>query len=156
MVLIIVDFRIADIKSVDGSAISCFCLHECESSSRMGSRPRRYLFTGHLNGIIQIWDISTALDLFNQTKDKKKGTSSVIYNCSGGRVVRASAFVAASLGFIPSRIKPVTLKLVFTLQLPCLSFSIKGTVWRTSRRVYQLCRWHRHFARLAIASFTTC
>ena len=29
----------------------------------MGSRPRRVLFTGHSNGVVQIWDLSTALDL---------------------------------------------------------------------------------------------
>lgn len=29
----------------------------------MGSRPRRVLFTGHSNGAVQIWDLSTALDL---------------------------------------------------------------------------------------------
>ena len=31
-------------------------------------------------------------------------------------------------------------------QLPCLTFSIEGTVWRTSRQVYLLCRWERHLA----------
>lgn len=29
----------------------------------MGSRPRRVLFTGHSNGAVQIWDMTTALDL---------------------------------------------------------------------------------------------
>lgn len=58
--------RICDIKSVDGSIITAFCIHECEGSSRMGSRPRRYLFTGHHNGTIQIWDLSTALELCNK------------------------------------------------------------------------------------------
>ena len=32
------------------------------------------------------------------------------------------------------------------LQLPCLTLSIKGTVWRTSRQVYLLCRSKRHLA----------
>lgn len=32
----------------------------------MGSRPRRVLFTGHSNGAVQIWDLSTALDLSNR------------------------------------------------------------------------------------------
>nr|CAB3258206.1 BTB/POZ domain-containing protein KCTD3 [Phallusia mammillata] len=66
--------RIAHVKSVDGSAITSFCLHECEGSSRMGSRPRRYLFTGHVNGSIQIWDMTTALDLASSTKDDKDGS----------------------------------------------------------------------------------
>lgn len=28
----------------------------------MGSRPRRFIFTGHSNGAIQMWDLTTALD----------------------------------------------------------------------------------------------
>ncbi len=34
----------------------------------MGSRPRRVLFTGHANGCVQIWDLSTALDLSNKVE----------------------------------------------------------------------------------------
>ena len=55
--------RVCVIRSVDGTMITSFCVHECEGSSRMGSRPRRVLFTGHANGVVQIWDLSTALDL---------------------------------------------------------------------------------------------
>uniref|UniRef100_A0A2L2YBL9 BTB/POZ domain-containing protein KCTD3 n=1 Tax=Parasteatoda tepidariorum TaxID=114398 RepID=A0A2L2YBL9_PARTP len=55
--------RICIIKSVDNSSITAFCVHECEGSNRMGSRPRRYIFTGHSNGAIQMWDLTTALDL---------------------------------------------------------------------------------------------
>ncbi|KAF8784941.1 BTB/POZ domain-containing protein KCTD3 [Argiope bruennichi] len=55
--------RICIIKSVDGTSITAFCVHECEGSNRMGSRPRRYIFTGHSNGAIQMWDLTTALDL---------------------------------------------------------------------------------------------
>lgn len=54
--------RVCVIQSVDGSIISSFCVHECEGSSRMGSRPRRFIFTGHSNGTIQMWDLTTALD----------------------------------------------------------------------------------------------
>ncbi|KAF7990909.1 hypothetical protein HCN44_000714 [Aphidius gifuensis] len=54
--------RVCVIQSVDGSVISSFCVHECEGSSRMGSRPRRFIFTGHSNGAIQMWDLTTALD----------------------------------------------------------------------------------------------
>lgn len=56
-------YRVCVIKSVDSTIITSFCVHECEGSSRMGSRPRRVLFTGHSNGVVQIWDLSTALDL---------------------------------------------------------------------------------------------
>ncbi|XP_043271801.1 BTB/POZ domain-containing protein KCTD3 isoform X2 [Venturia canescens] len=54
--------RVCVIQSVDGSIITSFCVHECEGSSRMGSRPRRFIFTGHSNGTIQMWDLTTALD----------------------------------------------------------------------------------------------
>ncbi|CAL1527593.1 unnamed protein product [Lymnaea stagnalis] len=63
--------RICVIRSVDSSTISSFCVHECEGSNRMGSCPRRYLFTGHNNGSIQMWDLTTALDLYKQS-DKGK------------------------------------------------------------------------------------
>ena len=36
------------------------------------------------------------------------------FNTSDGRVVRASASGAVDLGLIPNRVKPLTLKLVFT------------------------------------------
>ena len=39
------------------------------------------------------------------------------FNSSDGRVVTASALVAVHSGLIPSRIKPMTLKLVFTASL---------------------------------------
>ncbi|EEC00814.1 conserved hypothetical protein, partial [Ixodes scapularis] len=50
-------------SSVDGTTMTSFCIHECEGSNRMGSRPRRYIFTGHSSGAIQMWDLTTALDL---------------------------------------------------------------------------------------------
>ncbi|CAH0550652.1 unnamed protein product [Brassicogethes aeneus] len=59
--------RVCIIKAVDGSTVSSFCVHECEGSSRMGSRPRRFIFTGHSNGSIQMWDLTTALDLSYKT-----------------------------------------------------------------------------------------
>ena len=54
--------RLMTCKSIDGSRITSFTIHECDAATRMGSRPRRFLFTGHSNGTIQIWDISTAID----------------------------------------------------------------------------------------------
>ncbi|XP_072321985.1 BTB/POZ domain-containing protein KCTD3 isoform X2 [Eucyclogobius newberryi] len=64
--------RICEIQSVDCTTISCFMVRECEGSSRMGSRPRRYLFTGHGNGSIQMWDLTTAMDTANKGEEKKK------------------------------------------------------------------------------------
>lgn len=57
------------IRAVDSTTITSFCVHECEGSSRMGSRPRRFILTGHSNGTLQMWDLTTALDL------SKKGES---------------------------------------------------------------------------------
>lgn len=54
--------RICIIRSVDGTAITSFCVHECKGSSLMGSRPRRFILTGHSNGGIQMWDLTTALE----------------------------------------------------------------------------------------------
>lgn len=54
--------RICIIRSVDNTAISSFCVHECKGSSLMGSRPRRFILTGHSNGGIQMWDLTTALE----------------------------------------------------------------------------------------------
>ncbi|KAK5873782.1 hypothetical protein PBY51_018791 [Eleginops maclovinus] len=64
--------RICEVQSVDLTTISCFMVRECEGSSRMGSRPRRYLFTGHGNGGIQMWDLTTAMDNANKGEEKKK------------------------------------------------------------------------------------
>uniref|UniRef100_A0A3Q3WDK2 BTB domain-containing protein n=1 Tax=Mola mola TaxID=94237 RepID=A0A3Q3WDK2_MOLML len=55
--------RVCEVRSVDGTSITAFMVHECEGSSRIGSRPRRYLFSGHANGSIQMWDLTTAMDI---------------------------------------------------------------------------------------------
>lgn len=55
--------RICNIKSVDHSLITSFCVHECEEPSKINSRPRRFLFTGHSNGTLQLWDLTTAIEL---------------------------------------------------------------------------------------------
>uniref|UniRef100_A0A7N6AQH9 BTB/POZ domain-containing protein KCTD3 n=1 Tax=Anabas testudineus TaxID=64144 RepID=A0A7N6AQH9_ANATE len=43
--------------------VPSFDLSRCEGSSRIGSRPRRYLFSGHRNGSIQMWDLTTAMEI---------------------------------------------------------------------------------------------
>uniref|UniRef100_A0A8C6K8Y5 SH3KBP1 binding protein 1 n=1 Tax=Nothobranchius furzeri TaxID=105023 RepID=A0A8C6K8Y5_NOTFU len=55
--------RVCEVRSVDGTSITAFMVHECEGSSRIGSRPRRYLFSGHSNGSIQMWDLTTAMEI---------------------------------------------------------------------------------------------
>uniref|UniRef100_A0A3B4ZSQ7 BTB/POZ domain-containing protein KCTD3-like n=1 Tax=Stegastes partitus TaxID=144197 RepID=A0A3B4ZSQ7_9TELE len=54
---------VCEVRSVDGTSITAFMVHECEGSSRIGSRPRRYLFSGHSNGSIQMWDLTTAMEI---------------------------------------------------------------------------------------------
>lgn len=61
--------RVCVIRSVDGSTISAFCVHECEVSSRMGSR---FILTGHCNGAIQMWDLTTALALHSKDEPQQK------------------------------------------------------------------------------------
>uniref|UniRef100_A0A8C6YFQ2 BTB/POZ domain-containing protein KCTD3 n=1 Tax=Naja naja TaxID=35670 RepID=A0A8C6YFQ2_NAJNA len=61
--------RICQVCSVDGSSITAFLVQECEGSSRIGSRPRRYLFTGHSNGSLQMWDLTTAMEMGDQAPD---------------------------------------------------------------------------------------
>nr|XP_008112015.1 PREDICTED: SH3KBP1-binding protein 1 [Anolis carolinensis] len=58
--------RVCEVRSVDGSPITAFMVQECEGSSRIGSRPRRYLFTGHSNGSLQMWDLTTAMEMVEQ------------------------------------------------------------------------------------------
>ncbi|XP_032881248.1 BTB/POZ domain-containing protein KCTD3 [Amblyraja radiata] len=65
--------RICEIQAVDGMTITAFTVRECEGSSRMGSRPRRYLFTGHANGSIQMWDLTTAMDMANKGEERDVG-----------------------------------------------------------------------------------
>ena len=38
--------RVCVLRSVDGTTVTSFCVHECEGSSRIGSRPRRFIITG--------------------------------------------------------------------------------------------------------------
>ena len=71
-------------------------------------------------------------------RGKKKASEKT--NSSDGRVDKASSSGPVDSGLIPSRVKPTTLKLVFTAQ--------HETVWRASRQVCSLCRWERHLAGL--------
>ena len=74
----------------------------------------------------------------------RKSSIFQFYNSSDGRVIKASSSGAVDLGLIPSRVKPMALKLVFTAS--CLTLRVKGIMWRTSLQVYLLCRWKRHLA----------
>ncbi|XP_031429830.1 SH3KBP1-binding protein 1 isoform X2 [Clupea harengus] len=65
--------RVCEVRSVDGTSITAFMVHECEGSSRIGSRPRRYLFSGHGNGSIQMWDLTTAMEIAGKVDIKALG-----------------------------------------------------------------------------------
>ncbi|XP_060779558.1 SH3KBP1-binding protein 1 [Neoarius graeffei] len=65
--------RVCEVRSVDGTSITAFVVHECEGSSRIGSRPRRFLFSGHGNGSIQMWDLTTAMEIAAKVDIKALG-----------------------------------------------------------------------------------
>ncbi|OWR45596.1 hypothetical protein KGM_202336 [Danaus plexippus plexippus] len=50
--------RVCTIRSVDGSAVSCFVVVECEGALR----PRRLLLCGHRSGAAQMWDLTAHID----------------------------------------------------------------------------------------------
>ena len=64
------------------------------------------------------------------------------------RVIRASASEAANSGLIPSRVTPITLK---SLQLSCLTFSVKGTVSH-NKSASLLVIWFKAFSIFVLAS----
>ncbi|CAD6199724.1 unnamed protein product [Caenorhabditis auriculariae] len=67
--------RLCTIKCVDNSVISAFTVHECEGSSRIGSRPRRFLFCGTSTGNVQLWDLTTALDQYQSSRQPIGGAA---------------------------------------------------------------------------------
>ena len=66
---------------------------------------------------------------------------------SNGRVVQSVCLLSCRLGFDSESGQTNDFKNWYS-QLPYLTLSIKGTVWRTSRQVYLLCRWEWHLAGL--------
>ena len=47
-------YRVCKIEAVDGSNITAYYVHECEAVNRTGLRSRRFVFTGHFNGSVQV------------------------------------------------------------------------------------------------------
>ena len=45
-------------------------------SGNLGSRPRRFVITGHSSGAIQMWDLTTALEFFAKNGERAMGSSS--------------------------------------------------------------------------------
>lgn len=46
--------RVCTIDSIDGRHITAYCVHECEAVNRLGMRSKRFVFTGHVNGNVQV------------------------------------------------------------------------------------------------------
>lgn len=57
--------KICVIQSITNSQLTAINVNECEGSRRIGSRSRRYLFCGHSNGDVHIWDLTTIIELSN-------------------------------------------------------------------------------------------
>eukprot|EP01137_Pigoraptor_chileana_P031981 Opistho-2@20629 len=61
--------RVCLIEAIDESNIIACCVNECDVPSRVGTRPRRFVVTGHANGGVQLWDLTTALELMPKRAD---------------------------------------------------------------------------------------
>eukprot|EP00117_Sycon_ciliatum_P019405 scpid42805/ scgid2527/ BTB/POZ domain-containing protein KCTD3; Renal carcinoma antigen NY-REN-45 len=55
--------RVCVLRSVDDSYISAHCVVDFDASNRSASCERSYIFTGHANGAVQMWDLTTAYEL---------------------------------------------------------------------------------------------
>ena len=66
-----------EIQSTGDSAFVAFCEHDCDNSNTRSSSGTSYLFfSGHENGVIQMWDLQTAGVVFK--KGHGKGQESLI------------------------------------------------------------------------------
>ncbi|CAH2094700.1 unnamed protein product [Euphydryas editha] len=63
--------RVCTIRSVDGSAVSCFVVAECEGALR----PRRLLLCGHRSGAAQMWDLTAPIDRAARPAPAAAGTA---------------------------------------------------------------------------------
>jgi hypothetical protein len=90
---------ICSIRSVDASFITAVSVHECDTPSRFGSRPRRFFITGHDTGAVQVWDLLVALDMCDGAGGGS-GNSSSSVNVTGmlGAVMSPSSASATGVG----------------------------------------------------------
>uniref|UniRef100_A0A8C3K5P2 Uncharacterized protein n=1 Tax=Calidris pygmaea TaxID=425635 RepID=A0A8C3K5P2_9CHAR len=65
--------RVCEVRAVDGAPITAFTVQEREGSPRIGSRPRRCLVTGHANGSLQLWDLTTAMEALAKPPGTRRG-----------------------------------------------------------------------------------
>ncbi|KAJ3214778.1 SH3KBP1-binding protein 1 [Dinochytrium kinnereticum] len=64
--------RVCSVTSIDGTQITSYQVLESDHPSRLGSRPRRLLVSGHSNGQIQMWDLLTALESFHNDERPRR------------------------------------------------------------------------------------
>ena len=70
--------RVAEIQSTDDSAFVAFCEHDCDNSTtRSSSGTSNLLFSGHDNGVIQMWDLQTAGVIFKKGSGKGESNASL-------------------------------------------------------------------------------
>ena len=70
--------RVAEIRSTDDSAFVAFCEHDCDNSTtRSSSGTSNLLFSGHDNGVIQMWDLQTAGVIFKKGNGKGESNASL-------------------------------------------------------------------------------
>ena len=68
--------RVAEIQSTDDSAFVAFCEHDCDNSTtRSSSGTSNLLFSGHDNGVIQMWDLQTAGVMFKKGSGKSEASN---------------------------------------------------------------------------------
>eukprot|EP00730_Choanoeca_flexa_P008524 TRINITY_DN12498_c1_g7_i6.p1 TRINITY_DN12498_c1_g7~~TRINITY_DN12498_c1_g7_i6.p1 ORF type:complete len:650 (+),score=93.97 TRINITY_DN12498_c1_g7_i6:85-2034(+) len=63
--------ELCNIESVNNLAITTSYLHEGGMASRVGSRSRRFLCTGHEDGSVQMWDLTPVLDRWAQEEKRR-------------------------------------------------------------------------------------
>ncbi|KAK3742239.1 hypothetical protein QZH41_009025 [Actinostola sp. cb2023] len=154
--------RICTIRSVDGNHISCYCVHECDGSSRIGSRPRRYLITGHDNGSIQVrsssvkqskrkpklslyllqmWDLTTALEQAGTIPDHSNSLGP-----SEGELMKTleQCDLSASRCTTPS-LSPATSLLQTNLQESRIKLSLSCPSLTRKKKLQSLDRFEIHF-----------
>eukprot|EP00056_Hartaetosiga_gracilis_P013227 m.217407 g.217407 ORF g.217407 m.217407 type:complete len:1053 (-) comp13811_c0_seq4:75-3233(-) len=89
------------VSSADESPITTFSVHEGSMSTRAGAHSIRFLFTGHLNGAVQVWNLlSNRPDKFDPYANQPISGTSLF------RQPQASSNKSRDLGFVSTSINP--------------------------------------------------
>lgn len=145
--------RVCTISAVDGSPVSALMVHEFDSSSRLGSRPRRFLLSGHENGSVQMFDVTTALEQLARLDrlglafpDTSSASALAAATSSGGAAAASAASLACSA---PASGNPGTNALLSSSGIPQLAagtvyvlYGVSTVVIRTSTYYLECCKHH--------------